>query len=71
MESDLTAVAVPESPKLRTRVAPNDLCFIVRADERLAAFLELESVLVFHNQPLRFIPRGQRRFGVLCVQRRG
>jgi len=29
---------------LRTRIAPNDLRFILRADERLTAFLELESV---------------------------
>ena len=33
-----------QSPKLRTRIAPNGLRLIVRADERLTAFLELESV---------------------------
>jgi hypothetical protein len=39
IESDLTALAVPESPQLRARIAPNGLRFIVRADERLTAFL--------------------------------
>src|SRR5437899_10331069 len=33
-----------QRPKLRTRVAPDDLRFISRADERMPAFLALESV---------------------------
>ena len=39
----------PQSPKLRTRIAPNGLRFIVRADERLTTFLELEFVIGASN----------------------
>src|SRR6266404_3371402 len=38
-----------QSPKSRTRIAPNGLRLIVRADERLTAFLELESVISASN----------------------
>jgi len=53
---------------LRTHIAPNDLRFIVRADERLTAFLKLESVkqrfqrvrFCFHPLGLFEIARGHR-----------
>ena len=47
----------PRSLKSRTRIAPNGLRFIVRANERLTAFLELESVIAARNAWRLFVSR--------------
>ena len=45
IESDLNALAVPRNPKLRKRTAKPESASVVRADEKLTAFVELQSVI--------------------------